>query len=55
MIIPEIFTKIPALAISLTFICPLEKTMVFGAVATGSINPKLAARVAGNKSNSGGS
>ncbi len=42
-----IFNKIPALAICLTDICPLLKTIAFGGVATGSINAQLAAIAAG--------
>lgn len=45
--IPTISTKKPTNTISFTLICPLEKAMVFGAVAMGSINPKEAASAAG--------
>ena len=44
---PITFRKKPALNISLTRKRLLPKTIVFGAVATGSINPREADNVAG--------
>jgi hypothetical protein len=51
--IPATSTQNPALYISTTRILLLPKTIVLGAVATGSINPSEAARVAGINNMSG--
>ena len=40
-------SKIPALTMSFIRIYPLEKTIAFGGVAIGNINPMLAAMVTG--------
>ena len=47
---PQTFKINPAWYIFLTFIFPVPYTMVLGAVATGSINPSDAAKVAGTMS-----
>ena len=44
---PAISTKKPTKTISLTLICPLEYTMVLGAVAMGNMKPKEADNAAG--------
>ena len=44
----------PTLNISFISICRVPKTIVFAAVATGSIKPKEAAKVAGIINKSGG-
>ena len=52
--IPKASSTIPTLNMSFMFICLVPNTMVFAAVATGSINPSEAANVAGIISNKGG-
>lgn len=44
--IPARLMNKPALTISPTLICPLENTIVLGAVATGNMNPREAASAA---------
>lgn len=50
---PAMSSKNPALRMSVARIRPIPNTIVFGGVATGSINPSEAASVAGTISING--
>jgi len=54
MIMPMRFNRIPALAICGMLNLPVENTIAFGGVATGSMNAQLAAMVIGTVSTIGG-